>query len=111
MTQELPGTTLPPDAPAPKGWGVWMRNKFLAGLALALPLIITFWILYSIYDILHGWSKPVLAQIVNLVNELSEQPLLDINDLRTLAKSRSVSQPLKTLSRQRIEMLDKAGRG
>ena len=80
MTQELPGTTLPPDAPAPRGWGVWMRNKFLAGLALALPLIITFWILYSIYDILHGWSKPVLAQIVNLVNELSEQPLLDIND-------------------------------
>ena len=57
-----------------------MRNKFMAGLALALPLIITFWILYSIYDILHGWSKPVLAQIVNLVNELSEQPLLDIND-------------------------------
>jgi hypothetical protein len=54
-----------PDAPAPKGWGVWLRNKFLAGLALALPLIITFWILYSIYDLLHGWSKPVLAQVVN----------------------------------------------
>jgi hypothetical protein len=37
-------------------------------------------------------------------------PHLRINDLRTLAKSRSVAQPLKTLSRQRIEMLDKAGR-
>lgn len=37
-------------------------------------------------------------------------PHLRINDLRTLAKSRSVAQPLKTLSRQRMEMLDKAGR-
>lgn len=68
------------DAHAPKGWGVWLRNKFLAGLALALPLIITFWILYSIYDLLHGWSKPVLAQAVNLVNELSGEIVLDIND-------------------------------
>lgn len=68
------------EAHAPKGWGVWLRNKFLAGLALALPLIITFWILYSIYDIMHGWSKPVLGQVVSLVNELSDTPLLDIDD-------------------------------
>ncbi len=69
-----------PEAHAPKGWGVWLRNKFLAGLALALPLIITFWILFSIYDILHAWSKPVLAQVVNLVNEFSEEPILNIED-------------------------------
>ena len=69
-----------PEAPAPRGWGVWLRNKFLAGLALALPLIITFWILYSIYDLLHGWSKPVLAQVVSLVNELSDEMVLDIED-------------------------------
>jgi uncharacterized membrane protein len=68
------------EAPAPKGWGVWLRNKFLAGLALALPLIITFWILFSIYDLLHAWSKPVLAQVVNLVNEFSDEPLLNIED-------------------------------
>ncbi len=69
-----------PEAIVPKGWGVWLRNKFLAGLALALPLIITFWILFSIYDLLHAWSKPVLAQTVNLINEFSEQPLLNIED-------------------------------
>ncbi|MDZ4401577.1 DUF502 domain-containing protein [Prosthecobacter sp.] len=69
-----------PEAPAPKGWGVWLRNKFLAGLALALPLIITFWILFSIYDLLHGWSKPLLAQVVSLVNELSEETVLNIED-------------------------------
>ncbi|MFO1484917.1 MAG: DUF502 domain-containing protein [Verrucomicrobiaceae bacterium] len=80
MTPESASTSQPHEAHAPKGWGVWLRNKFLAGLALALPLILTFWILFSIYDLLHGWSKPVLAQIVNLVNELSEETVLDIDD-------------------------------
>ena len=80
MAVETPSTNPTPEAHAPKGWGVWLRNKFLAGLALALPLIITFWILYSIYDLLHAWSKPVLAQVVNLVNEFSEEPVLDIEN-------------------------------
>ena len=80
MALDTPSTNPTPEAHAPKGWGVWLRNKFLAGLALALPLIITFWILFSIYDLLHAWSKPVLAQVVNLVNELSEEPLLNIED-------------------------------
>jgi uncharacterized membrane protein len=80
MALEIPSTIPMPEAPAPRGWGVWLRNKFLAGLALALPLIITFWILYSIYDLLHGWSKPVLAQVVSLVNELSDEMVLDIED-------------------------------
>jgi hypothetical protein len=75
MNSHAHGTIPSHEAHAPKGWAVWLRNKFLAGLALALPLIITFWILYSIYDLLHGWSKPVLAQIVSLVNELSDQAL------------------------------------
>lgn len=80
MMQESPSPMPPLEALAPKGWAVWLRNKFLAGLALALPLIITIWILYSIYVLMHGWSKPVVEQIVNVVNELSEQPLVDIND-------------------------------
>jgi uncharacterized membrane protein len=80
MAFETPSTNPMTEAPAPKGWGVWLRNKFLAGLALALPLIITFWILFSIYDLLHAWSKPVLAQVVNLVNEFSDEPLLNIED-------------------------------
>ncbi|HEY1053436.1 MAG TPA: DUF502 domain-containing protein, partial [Prosthecobacter sp.] len=80
MTQETTTSLSPEEAPAPKGWGVWIRNKFLAGLALALPLIITIWILYSVYVLMHGWSKPVLAQIVAIINELSDQPVIDIND-------------------------------
>lgn len=80
MTQDTTNSISPEEAPLPKGWGVWMRNKFLAGLALALPLIITIWILYSVYVLMHGWSKPVLAQIVAIINELSDQPVVDIND-------------------------------
>jgi uncharacterized membrane protein len=80
MAVDIPSTNPAPEAHALKGWGVWLRNKFLAGLALALPLIITFWILYSIYDLMHGWSKPVLAQIVSLVNELSDETMLNIDD-------------------------------
>ncbi|MCA9575437.1 MAG: hypothetical protein H6726_15385 [Sandaracinaceae bacterium] len=37
-------------------------------------------------------------------------PHMRINDLRTLAKSRSVAQPIKTVARQRLDTLDKAGR-
>lgn len=80
MMPDTPSPISSPEAHAPKGWGVWLRNKFLAGLALALPLIITLWILYSIYVLMHGWSKPVLSQVVSIINEVSEQPLVDIND-------------------------------
>ncbi|WP_395751175.1 DUF502 domain-containing protein [Prosthecobacter sp.] len=80
MAVETPNTISMSEAHAPKGWGVWLRNKFLAGLALALPLILTLWILFTVYDLLHAWSKPVLAQVVNLVNEFSEEPLLNIED-------------------------------
>jgi uncharacterized membrane protein len=80
MALETPSTIPTPEAHAPKGWGVWLRNKFLAGLALALPLIITFWILSFVYDLLHAWSKPVLGQAVNLVNEFSDEPILNIED-------------------------------
>lgn len=80
MAPETSSTLPNPDALAPKGWGVWLRNKFLAGLALALPLILTLWILFTVYDLLHAWSKPVLAQVVNLVNEFSDEPVLNIGD-------------------------------
>lgn len=80
MALDPPSTNPMSEALAPKGWGVWLRNKFLAGLALALPLIITFWILSFVYDLLHAWSKPVLGQAVNLVNEFSEAPILNIED-------------------------------
>lgn len=80
MANDSSNTALTPEAHVPRGWGVWLRNKFLAGLALALPLIITFWILFSIYDLMHGWSKPLLGQVVSLINELSDDTVLNIDD-------------------------------
>lgn len=58
---------------------VWLRNKFLAGLAIALPLLITFWILQSVHHLLHGWSVPALNFIAQLVNELAGSVVLDPN--------------------------------
>lgn len=58
---------------------VWLRNKFLAGLAIALPLLVTFWIMQSGYHLLHGWSVPVLNFIAELVNELAGHMVLDPN--------------------------------
>lgn len=56
---------------------VWLRNKFLAGLAIALPLLVTFWILQSGYHLLHGWSVPVLNFVAVLVNDIAGKVVLD----------------------------------
>ena len=42
----------------------WLRNKFLAGLALAIPMLVTIWILKIIHDFLHSLSVPILLFIV-----------------------------------------------
>lgn len=49
----------------------WFRNKFLAGLALVIPLILTFWIMQFIYGALHGFSQPVLQFAVEQLNHWS----------------------------------------
>ncbi len=47
---------------------VWFRNKFLAGLAVAIPLLVTFWILKAIYDFLHELSAPLLRDVATVFN-------------------------------------------
>lgn len=56
---------------------VWLRNKFFAGLAIALPLLITFWIVNSGYHLLHGWSVPALDFIARLINDIAGKILID----------------------------------
>ncbi len=68
----------------PKGPVVWFRNKFFAGLAVATPLILTYWILQFVYDRLHGWSVPFLVFGAERFNELyaaitGEPHLIDVN--------------------------------
>lgn len=54
--------------PSTKNPIVWFRNKFLAGLAVAIPLLVTFWILRAIYDFLHELSAPLLKNVASFFN-------------------------------------------
>jgi len=56
---------------------VWLRNKFFAGLAIALPLLITFWIVNTGYHLLHGWSVPTLDFIARLLNDIAGSTIID----------------------------------
>lgn len=58
---------------------VWLRNKFFAGLAVALPLLITYWVLQSGYHLLHGWSEPAIASIAHKINELEGRTVIDLS--------------------------------
>ncbi len=68
-----------PQMPLVRSPFVWLRNKFFAGLAVALPLLITFWILQSGYHLLHGWSIPALDFIVSALNEVAGRVIVDPN--------------------------------
>lgn len=53
----------------------WLRNKFLAGLALVIPMLVTFWILKIIHDFLHELSTPLLLPAVHFF-----EPSVTVND-------------------------------
>ncbi|WP_166442893.1 DUF502 domain-containing protein [Phragmitibacter flavus] len=48
---------------------IWLRNKFLAGLALVVPLVVTFWILRFVYEFLLGMSTPLLISMGSIYNQ------------------------------------------
>jgi len=59
---------------------IWFRNKFLAGLALAVPVVLTFWILRFVYDFLLGMSTPLLVWMGTIYNGAVSPALqLDLN--------------------------------
>ncbi len=67
-----------PDTPhAAKGPVVWTRNKFLAGLAVATPLIVTFWILQFVYNTLHDWNESLLNFVALEVNSWAGHTVID----------------------------------
>ncbi len=69
----------PVSSPAPviRNPFVWLRNKFFAGLAVALPLLITFWVLTSAYHLLHGWSEPAIEFLALKINEIEGRTVVD----------------------------------
>ncbi len=80
MNPEPTQPTMTFDVPSPKGWVVWVRNKFLAGLALAVPLIVTFWILQFVYNLLHGWSEGLLGYVAELLKEIAGREVIKLDD-------------------------------
>ncbi len=80
----MPPVSNPPettfDAPATKTWVAWIRNKFLAGLALAAPLIVTFWILQFVYGLLHGWAEGLLGYIAEMAKEIIGHEVISLED-------------------------------
>lgn len=56
---------------------VWLRNKFFAGLAVAMPLLITFWLLFSGYELLHGLSEPLIAMLAERINQIEGRVVID----------------------------------
>ena len=80
----MPPVSNPPettfDAPATKTWVAWIRNKFLAGLALAAPLIVTFWILQFVYGLLHGWAEGLLGYVAQMTEEIAGKPVINLED-------------------------------
>jgi uncharacterized membrane protein len=68
------------EAHATRTWVAWVRNKFLAGLALAAPLIVTFWILQFVYGLLHGWAEGLLGYVAQMTEEIAGQPVINLED-------------------------------
>jgi len=58
---------------------VWLRNKFFAGLAVALPLFITFWVLHTGYVLLHDLSEPAIARLAERINQIEGRMVINPN--------------------------------
>ena len=72
---DSPGAS--PEPPSPRGMVVWTRNKFLTGLAVMAPLIVTFWVLQFVYNTLHDWSMPLQKFTVDSVNDAFGRQIID----------------------------------
>jgi uncharacterized membrane protein len=58
---------------------VWVRNKFLAGLAVVIPLVVTFWILKLVYEFIRSLSQPLLESFAGVYNQAMPDPQLHID--------------------------------
>jgi uncharacterized membrane protein len=64
-----------PPRPAPEGPLQRLRQIFLAGLFVTLPLIITVWLLVILFRLVEGVTSPVILSVLRLAwPELAEEP-------------------------------------
>ena len=72
-----PSSSPAPDAVIPRGPVVWLRNRFLTGMAVITPLIVTFWILQFVYSTLHDWNETLLNVVAMEVNTVAGHVVID----------------------------------
>lgn len=47
----------------------WVRNKFLTGLFILIPLIATYWVLKFLYRVVSGFTEPLVRQFVAIFGD------------------------------------------
>jgi uncharacterized membrane protein len=75
MASQTPDSTA--DTPLPKGAFAWARNQFLTGLAVIIPVLVTYWILREGYLFLHDFGQPVLVGFAKQLNSLAGTQVID----------------------------------
>lgn len=71
------GAPGPVEPVIPRGPVVWLRNRFLTGMAVITPLIVTFWILQFVYTTLHDWNETLLNFISTELNIIAGHVVID----------------------------------
>lgn len=54
----------PPSPSKPKPFWAWLRDRFLAGLFAVLPLVLTYWIISFVYNLVNGPADRVIRQLI-----------------------------------------------
>ena len=57
-------------APKPKPIITWFRDRFLAGLFAVLPLILTYWVIGFVYNLVDGPADKVVQQLIKAHGDL-----------------------------------------
>ena len=63
-------------SPMNRGFLTWLRNTFLAGLAFAIPLVVTLWIIGLIYFAIRKVSQPIVTALRLFINQLMGENLI-----------------------------------
>jgi uncharacterized membrane protein len=53
-----------PESPTRKPFWAWLRDRFLAGLFAVLPLVLTYWIISFVYNLVNGPADRVIRRLV-----------------------------------------------
>ena len=59
-----PPEAAPPPGPRPRPFLAWLRDRFLSGLFAVLPLVLTYWVINFVYNLVNGPADHVIRQLI-----------------------------------------------